>query len=179
LTIRTGINPGAILWKFSKTHQRRHWIEERREYEMRDYEVYYVITLTTRRARSNGYSIGRSLAPFFESIRIKLIRHRTYTRDEQYRFTAVGTDCRQVYNKEEWDAMEIDEVAMRWYNRVRNNSLIPLLDPRLDHYSEEIILEMKEAAQDDESEVETWPPEPTLHVYPRSLSSWYHPITWN
>jgi hypothetical protein len=178
LAIRKGIEAGAILWKESETVQRQHWNPETREYEMRDYTYYYVFRLTTRRARTQGHSVNRKLYPFFESLRIKLIEQRSYYNDGEQYYIAVGTERFPVRNKEEWEAMEVDEAAAKWYNKLTNENLQTLLDKRDGTFSDEILDEMKEAMADDDTDVEEWPREPNLPEYPMQISSYARTINW-
>jgi hypothetical protein len=180
MTIRTGINPEAVLWKYTDTYKRQVYNRETASYVMEDRTDYYVIRLATRRARTQGHTVQKELYPFFESIRIKLVPARVW-RDgsEQTWYTAVGTRSDRV-NKETYDSLEIDEVAQRWYSRIRNTNIVPLLDRRQFDFSDDIIEEMKAVAQDDDSEVESWPPEPSMREYRLELSAHYYrgSINW-
>jgi hypothetical protein len=116
-----------------------------------------------------------------ESLRIKLVPVPVW-RDgtQQTWYTAVGTTSERIRTKEEWDAIEIDEVAQRWYSRIKNTNIVPLLDKRQFDFSDDIIEEMKAVAQDDDSEVEDWPPEPHLQTYRLELNASYYrgAINW-
>lgn len=180
MTIRAGINPGAVLWKYKITRQRQYYNQETQMYDYRDYHEYYGIKLVTRRARTNGHVITSEAKPFFESIRIKLIPHRIYRNNAEHEaYVAVGTESFRIRNEEEYEALQFDEVASRWYFRLKNNGLSALLTPRSDQFSFEIIDEMKEAAKEVEEEVDEWPPEPRLREYSMHISpGYYRTINW-
>lgn len=182
MTIRAGINPGAVLWKYKITRQRQTYNRETQIYEMVDYHEYWGVKLVTRRARTNGHTIEENAKPFFDSIRIKLIPLQVWRNNAQVTmYTAVGTECFRIRNEADYEALQFDETAQRWYTRLRNNGLSGLLTPRSEQFTFEIIDEMKEIVkEEDEEEVDDWPPEPRLREYTLTLDSgrYYRNINW-
>jgi hypothetical protein len=179
LAIRTGIDPGAVLWKFTTTRQRQVYNRERNEYEYQDFTEYFAIKLVTRRARTQGYVVEKAVQPFFESLRIKLTPTRAWRDNrETTMYVAVGTECTRIRNEEEWNNLEIDEEAQRWYTRIKNNDLTDLLEARSEQFSNEIIEEMRSVIEESTEEESEWPPEPHLREHSMVMSSYYHPRNW-
>jgi hypothetical protein len=187
VTIRSNIPVGAILWKFKETRQINQWDYQRNTYEMREHTDYYVIKLITRRARTRGHRIKPELKPFFDTLRIKMIPNEFYHYDNsgstlRTEYTAVGTELQRIRNEQQWNALEINEEAKRWYTQLKNQTLSNLLEKNDSAFGNpaEIIEEMKELSVDDESEVESWPDEPRMQEYQLDISRHYYrgPVTW-
>ena len=179
MAIRTGIEPGAVLWKYSQMERAHVFNPETRVHEVQEQERYYIIELYNRRSRTNGYAVEESLYPFLKSINVRLIQQNYYDygrqRDVRY-YVAVGTRRRRIANKEEWEALEIHELASKWYAKLRNDKLSALLDKRYDLFSEEILmdLEVPEEVEDTSEPEEPNMPEFSLQV----RSGYYHQVNW-
>lgn len=173
MAIVKGIEPEAILWKYTKMEQIYGPIYEQgraTRYGYQEAERYYVIRLHTRRARSIGTKVGKDLYPFLSKLRIQLNPHGLANNPMSY--TAVGTRTERIRTKEEWDSLQVDEIAHRLYQKLRNDSLSTILDRRKEEFSLEIIEEMKSVGQDDTSEVQEWPAEPYFQQYERKIDEY-------
>jgi hypothetical protein len=171
MAIVTGLEPGAILWKYSKMEKVYAWNPESRRHEYMDQMRYYTIELYTRRARTNGSYVPEAIYPFLEKLRIRVRRQETW-RDGAYEnvYHAVGVHTRSHYNVEQWEALQIDETALRYYGRLKNRNMSGILEKRTVFNEAEIIEEMKQAAADFELDTE-WPEEPSFSIRNRTASS--------
>jgi len=161
MAIKKGIEAGACLWKKVDVRKSRYWNSSTGEYEMREQEYYFVYRLRTRRARSQGDNVNEKLVPFLNSINV--ITLQWYGDSPIY--TAVGVYREHIRTKEEFDAIEIDEVAQKWYDKMKNKEARTILEQPKEDELVRIFELMKEPVEDDTSEVEEWPEEPFIPQY--------------
>lgn len=177
MAIKSGIEVGAVLWKYSQIERELIYNRRQHQYEHVEVEKYFYIRLTTRRGRTNGWIVGRHVFPFFNSIGIKLIQRNEYG---ETRYTAVGTTVARSMTKELWDNLTIDETAQRWYSRIKKKEIALLLESAHDSLSTEGLEDMEQYLTDDTSEVDNWPPEFNHPIKNMQVSgSYIHPLVWN
>lgn len=157
----------SILWKYVKKEKHLRQDPERRytyardengQYIKDDVDVYYYIRLYTRRARTNGCTVDEKLIPFLEKLRVRI--------DRGYRGNshpiAVGCEVVRCRDKEEWDSVQLNEVAQRYYNRVKNIDMMKIIKHEKD-ISTKALDELKTLDLEEKPEPEQWPDEPYFY----------------
>lgn len=170
MAIVKGINPGDFILKYSEVEQRRIWNPETREFEMQDIKIYYALELYSRRSRTNGMIFDHKwFIPFFKALNIRVNPgwRDYYTGVQNY--VAVGVRRRPYHRKEDWDRIEINEVAARHYMRkLKNDSLVlHILNKESMYMSPEKLQELYSITDDTTPEEQiVWPAEPPLNHFP-------------
>lgn len=165
MAIVTGLPAGAVLWKFEGRRQVYRYDPEQQRHRHMDIDCYYTVELYTRRARSNGAIIDKSLVPFMEKLKIRLDKGEHWV-DGAYQDTwrAIGVHIREHYDKERWESLEVHETALKYYKKLKNKNISPILDRRSLFSESSLIDEMKQAAVDYELDSD-WPDEPSIPIY--------------
>lgn len=165
MAIVSNLPAGAVLWKFEGKRQVYRYDPEQQLHRHMMMDCYYTVTLYTRRARTNGAVIDKSLVPFMEKLKIRLHKGEHWV-DGAYQDTwqAIGVHVTETFDRERWEAQEIHETALKYYKKLKNKNISTILDRRSLFSEEDLIGEMRQAALDDESDVE-WPDEPSIPVY--------------
>jgi hypothetical protein len=168
VAIVTGIERNDVLLKFKRVQNFQQYVPEKNTYKRVEREVFCLLKLDTRRARTNGFLVRQAwMVPFLEAIRIKIIPNR-HDADCNPTWIAVGTYTEQVH-EDVWNASTACEIAERHYNKkVFNQSLSAILtkDPVLISPQQ---FQAWRNIQDDptpEEEIE-WPPEPPIDGFAR------------
>lgn len=160
----------SVLWKFAKTEKRyrmraenryQYFRDENGNYVQDEVEVYYYVQLYTRRARTNGCSVDEKIVPFLEKLKIRI------DRGYQGRGTpiAVGCQVRQCNNKEEWDNLVLNEVAQKYYNKVKNIDILKIMQKEQKITPVRVLEELKsiDLTEKPEPKEEDWPEEPSFY----------------
>jgi hypothetical protein len=164
MAIVRNLEVGSILWKYETTIKQpvrdpeRAWSYLRDERGRTVYEEvpqYRAIKLYNRRCRNSGCVIKEELVPFFEKLKVKIWRPYQGSRP-----TAVGCEDYVVATKEEWDAIVLDEVADRYYKRIKNVELKSMIKLEEGEIPARPIEELKSLDLSDRPEEDDWPEEP-------------------
>jgi hypothetical protein len=171
MAIVSGLPAGAVLWKFSEMRRVYRYNPEERRHMHMDVMCYFTVELYSRRARSNGSYINKELYPFLNKLKIRLNEEEFY-RDGGYEpaYRAIGVQIREHLSQERWEALEVHETALKYYKKLKNGNITPILNRHSEFNENEIIEEMKAAAVDFELETE-WPDEPAFSIHARNVSS--------
>lgn len=164
MAIVRNLEVDAVIWKYKKKSKRpkrdpdhpwRNLYDENRRPIYEEYTQYYLVKLYNRRCRTNGCYIDKDLVPFFEKLKIRIEYPYRGSRP-----TAVGCQERLV-SKEEWEETELDEVAQRYYKRLKNGELKSMIKLEKGDVSARPIGELKSIETEPlESSDDDWPEEP-------------------
>lgn len=165
MAIIKGIDEGDYILKYKEIERRYQMNHATGMYEYMNVEQYFILKLTTRRARTNGATITGGWAKvFMDALKIKTIPSYQ-TENGEPRWVAVGTQTIR-FPKQQWDDLAISEVADTQYQKkIRNEnlSLHILLDRHV--IKEEDVQKYKEIT-DDDVDSDVWVPEPALETIP-------------
>ena len=175
MAIVRSLEVNSILWKYIKMNKRpkrdpnhawKYLTDENGRILYEDVPEYRAIRLYNRRCRNSGCTIERELEPFFNKLKIRLIRY-----NRESKATAVGCEDYMVRSKEEWDNIELNEVAQAYYKRIKNVEFKNMIKLEEGDIPTRPIQELKslDLSEPSESTEEEWPEEPSFN----DLTPWY------
>lgn len=152
MAIVKGLDEQAVVWKYIMTvrqarrdpnHPWRTARDDNGNAIYDDITVYRLVRIYSRRARTNGAMINEELRPFLEKLKIRLLTSTSMRQGRRViRYRAVG--CEDIAVSEDvYNATPIHEVAQRYYDRIKNEDLVKLMDTD-DEISLAVVNEMKE-----------------------------------